>query len=199
VLVLLRLALVLLSLDVLLDVLQLLRALCYAQVLLPLVRPTFDQVLQQSAETGKGLLHVGLVDEGEEVEVLVGAEVAELVEEGLVGRVGDFEYLLDVVPDGLVAVDGLFLFLFVEGVVGLADVLDELDDGLEVVVVDAVLDVFVVDEGVEVVEERLEELGDAVLDDALLEHLADDQFGEELHVAQDALLELFQEQLFVLR
>lgn len=53
-------------------------------------------------------------------------------------------------------------------------------------------------EGVVVLEEGLKELGDAVLDGAFLEDAVDDEFGDELHVAQNVFLLLFQEDLLVL-
>ena len=191
------LALVLLALDVLLDVLELLGPFCHAQVLLPPVAPALDQVLQQCAQPGEGLLHVALVDETQQLEILVSAELVHLLQHPFLRRIPHLQDRQHVISHCLVAVNSLLFLLLVDCVVRFADVFDELNDSLVVVIVDAVLYVLVVDEGVEVLEERLEKLGDAVLDDPLAEHLADDEFGQKLDVGQDALLELLQEQLLV--
>ena len=92
----------------------------------------------------------------------------------------------------------LILFFLVQLIVLLADVLDELDDGLVVVVVNAVFDLFVVKEGVEVFEKRFEQLGDTVLYDFSLQDFADNQLRDKFHITQNSLLEVFQKELFVL-
>jgi len=48
--------------------------------------------------------------------------------------------------------------------------------------------VVVVLEGVVVLEEGLKELGDAVFYGTFLEDAVDDEFGDELHVAQNVFL-----------
>jgi hypothetical protein len=60
----------------------------------------------------------------------------------------------------------------------------------------AILDLFILAVCVEVVEEGLEELGNAVLDNLFLENLANDELGNELDVAQDFLLCLPEEVVF---
>lgn len=169
-------------------------------MLLPLVVPSLHQVLQQSAESWELLSYVADVDELQQLEVLVASEEFSLVQSGSMGRALQSKNGLHVVLDRFkIIVALLFLFsLLSELFVGLSDVLDELDDGFEVEVVDAVLDLIVMSEGIVVPQERLKELSYAVLDGPLLEDLVEDEFGNELDVAEDDLLLVLEEELLLL-
>lgn len=101
--------------------------------------------------------------------------------------------------DLFIAVDLVFLFLFFETFVLFSDIFDELNDGFVVEVVDTVLDLLVMDEGIVVLQKGLEKLRNTVLDGSFFENSAEDQFGNEFNVAHDLLFCFLQEEFLVFR
>lgn len=101
--------------------------------------------------------------------------------------------------DGRETALGLFLFLslLIDLFELFSNVFYELDDGLVVEVEDAVFDLFSLLVVVEVVEEGVEELADAVLDDHLLQNFADNEFSNELDVAENLGLSVLQVDVLV--
>lgn len=126
-----------------------------------------------------------MIDEDEQFEVFVSCEAADVVQDVFVGGRTHLQDLANVVSHLFEIVDGFLLFfllLLVQGVVFLADVLDELYNGLIVVIIDTIFNLLVVDEGVEVVQEGLKELRNAVFDNLPLQYFANDELRNEFHV-----------------
>lgn len=92
-----------------------------------------------------------------------------------------------------------FVLLFLFGsVVLLTDVLNKFDDGFEVEIVDAVLDLFVMRKGVIVSQEALKQLRNAVFHGFLFQDTVQDELCDEFDVAEDFFLGFFEEVILVL-
>jgi hypothetical protein len=131
----LTLGVILLTQNVLLDLLEFLWAIGGRKMLDPLVGATLDQVLEEGAETGEVLPDECVIDEVEQLEVLVSVEELDLVQ-GLSVRGGlEGEDIGHMIADSLIVVRFHAFLFFSEVFVDFSDVLDELDDGFKVVVV----------------------------------------------------------------
>ena len=83
-----------------------------------------------------------------------------MIEDGRFGGSIETKHLTNVSANSskVVLLHFLFLFLFTQFLINLTDVLNELDDSFEVIVVDAIFNLVFMFEGIEMSEERFEEL-----------------------------------------
>lgn len=93
----------------------------------------------------------------------------------------------------------MFLFFFFKTIVFLTNVFDEFNDSLIVIVINTVFDLFVVDESIVMIQERLEQLRNTIFDGSLFKDSAEDQLCNKLDIAENLLFSIFQKLLFVLR
>lgn len=154
---------------------------------------SFDQILQECTEPWELRLDKYPIHELKQLEVLIFVQETSFLQDRFIRlrfQIDDaFSMILDLFQRTFLL---WLLFLFIDGLILFSDIFDELDDGLVVEVINAVLiTLILLEEGI-VSEEGAEKLCNTVLDDHLLEDLADNQLGYEFHISHNVFLDIVQ-------
>lgn len=156
--------------DIFLNIFELFGSIMRAEMLLPVVASSLHKILEEGIQSGEVLPHEGGVDEVKKFKIFISGEVAKFIKDLVVWRTGHIKHSSHVILDFFEVVRQVvsFFFFFFQTLILLTDVFDELNDALVMIVIDTVLDLFVVDKGIVVPQEGFKELRNTILDSSLL-------------------------------